>query len=229
MVETLRRDDGEPAESVFVYGQDQHATGMLAVGFALRRHELFSWADCAISEEGVSSRTRELFSRGRSRKAGDGVAPSDLTVPRWSGASLDGVLVPESRADSLHLLSYLALPSLLQELAAMSIVPSGASSVVLTNIDALEHDLRASVFARAELHQRVHDARISLFVTSGERPTRGEALAFDLILRLDGTDGVTWPDASVYVEKAYRSVKDAGPISLRTAWQVFGLDPKLLP
>jgi hypothetical protein len=131
--------------------------------------------------------------------------------------------------DSLHLMSYLALPGLLQELAAMSISPSGDASVVLANIDALERGLRASVFARPELHRKAHSARISLFVTSRSQPTGGEAAAFDLVLRLAVPRGGKWSEAEVFVEKAYDSIRAAGPIPLRTTWQVFGLDPTLLP
>ncbi|HYA10672.1 MAG TPA: hypothetical protein VEH10_03245, partial [Thermoplasmata archaeon] len=60
------------------------------------------------------------FARGLSRRRGNGINASELTAPHWSADSIERVLVPENRMDSLRLMSYLALPSLLQELAAMS-------------------------------------------------------------------------------------------------------------
>ncbi|HYA70114.1 MAG TPA: hypothetical protein VEH28_01925, partial [Thermoplasmata archaeon] len=158
-------------ESVFVQGRNQTATSTLIVGFALQRHGSFSWADCGISAAEASPAPRRLLGRGRTRYPGDGVDRSELLVPRWPDAAIERLLVPESRMDSLQLMSYLALPKLLQELAAMSTAPSGESLVVLTNIDALDQGLRTSVFGNSEAHQRLHEVRVSLFVTSRVPPT----------------------------------------------------------
>ena len=110
--------DGRPAESVFVHGDNTTAISTLAVGLALRRHGSFSWADCSVSAADPTDGFPAPFARGLSRRRGNGINASELTAPHWSADSIERVLVPENRMDSLRLMSYLALPSLLQELAA---------------------------------------------------------------------------------------------------------------
>lgn len=218
-----------PAESVFVYGRDRTAVSTLIVGLALRRHGSFSWADCAISARGTSLGLRELFARGRSRSLGDGVDRSEMVARSWSSAALERLLVPENRMDSLHLLSYLALPALLQELAAMSTSPSGESSVLLANVDALDRRLRASVLGTSDVHDRLHRAEVTLFATCHSRPTRVETALFDRIFRVDVPPGAIWSDGTVLVEKGHDDGEGTLSLSLKRAWTALGLDPTLLP
>ena len=201
----------------------------LAVGLALRRHRSFSWADCAIPVDETSPGSRSLLQRGWSRPVGDGVTRSDLTVPSWSADLVERVLVPENRMDSLRLMSYLTLPSLLQELSAMSTAPSGESFVILTNIDALDLGLRNSVFGRSDVHLRLRGASVSLFVTAKSRPTQTEAGAFDRILEVEVARGASWPEGTVRLEKGHDPGWDGQPVPFRAAWQNLGLDPTLLP
>jgi len=218
-----------PGESVFVHGNDSTAIATPAVGLALRRHRSFSWADCAISAEGLSRESRGLLERGWSRAVGDGVDSSDLAAPQWTAEAVERVLVPENRMDSLRLMSYLALPGLLQELAAMSTSPSGESFVLLTNIDALDRRLRASVFGRPDVHRRLHEARVSLFVTAKGRPTQAEQSTFERILRIDVARDSSWSEGTAQLEKGYSHVTGDGSMSLRDAWHRLRLDPTLLP
>jgi len=217
------------SESVFVYGTDQTATSTLIVGLALRRQGSFSWADCSVSPEEVSQVPRHLLGRGRTRRPGDGVDRSELNVPSWSEVAIERLLLRESRMDSLNLMSYLALPSLLQELAAMSTAPSGESVVVLTNIDSLDGELRSSVFGNAVAHRRLREERVSLFVTSSASPTREEVRAFDRIFRVDVPDNSSWSDGTIAVVKDHVAGRRPHPLSLRASWQTLGLDPTLLP
>ena len=221
--------ENSPSESMFVYGQDQNATSTLIVGLALQRHGSFSWADCAIPAGEASPAPRRLLGRGRTRRPGEGVDHAEMLVPSWPDAAMDRLLVRESRMDSLQLMSYLALPRLLQELAAMSTAPSGESLVVLTNIDALDRALRSSVFGDTDAHRRLHESRVSLFVTSSVAPISREARLFDRILRVDGPDHSNWVDGTIAIVKDGLLEGTTGPLSYRAAWQVLGLDPTLLP
>ena len=224
-----RENDGHPPQSVFVHGNDLTAVQTLAVGLAMRRHGSFSWADCAASADGLSQASRGLLQRGRSRSEGHGIHPSELVAPHWSTDAVERVLVPENRMDSLRLMSYLALPSLLQELAAMATSPSGESFVVLTNIDALDRGLRASVFGRADLHRSLHEAKVSLFVTAEHRPTPLEQASFDQVLQVEVARDAIWSDGTVRLEKDSGPVRAERSMSLRNAWQRLRLDPTLLP
>lgn len=229
MLASPRDLDPPTSESAFVYGRDSTPTLTLAVGLALRRHGSFSWADCAATAQGASLESQGVLSKGRSRTAGDGLDALELSVPRWSADVVERVLVPESRMDSLRLMGYLALPSLLQELAAMSTSPSGESFIVLTNIDSLEHGLRANVLGRADVHRSLRDARVSLFVTSRNAPTRGEARAFDRVFRIEIPWDALWSEGTVRIEKDGGSEHRTRSIPLRFAWDKLGLDPALLP
>jgi len=217
------------AESVLVYGNDPTAIVTMAVGLATRRQRSFSWADCAVTADGLSQESRSLLERGWSRSFGEGVDTTDLIVPRWTADTLERVLVPESRMDSLRLMGYLTLPSLLQALAAMSTSPSGESFVLLTNIDALDRKLRASVFGRPDVHRRLHEAKVSLFATAKSRPTRVEQTAFERILRIAVARDALWPEGTVRLEKGYTHVWGDGSMLLRDAWQRLRLDSTLLP
>ena len=229
MFSALRDPDSLPPESVFVYGKHSIANSTLAVGLAGRRHGSFSWADCAASAGNHSRGSRGLFAQGMSRRAGDGVDPSDWVVRRWSADTVERVLVPENRMDSIHLMSYLALPALLQELAAMSTSPSGESFIILTNIDALDRRLRASAFGRADVHHRLHDEKVSLFVTARTRPTSAEAANFNRILRVEAPRNAVWSDGMVHIEKDLASLRRHQSMSVRAVWRHLELDPTLLP
>ena len=229
MIATINTPETPRSESVFVYGQDSTATSTLAVGIALRRHGYFSWADCAVPAEQVSHGPRHLFGRGRTRRPGDGVDPSELIVPSWPEVVTERLLIRESRMDSLHLMSYLALPSLLQELAAMSTVASGESVVVLTNIDALDPRLRSSVFGNAGTHRRLLQERVSLLVMAKGPPTSDEARLFERIFRVDVPGSASWSDGEVAMVKDHFGRRAPPPLSFRSTWQTLGLDPTLLP
>jgi hypothetical protein len=228
MVSPFASGDSAPAESIFVHGPDETAASTLVVALALRRHGAFSWADCAIPSASAPPGDGGALARGISRPAGAGVSRTDFLTPRWSSASLERLLVPERRLDSLHLLSYLSLPNLLQELAALSTSRTGESTIFLANIDALDPTLRASVLGQAAVHSRLHTECVSLLVTSRGRPTPSEETLFDHIFRLEIRSPLNWPDGLLHVEKS-PSARGVGPIPLREMWESLGLDPTLLP
>lgn len=229
MFQPSRREPESQPTSVLVYGTDPTATSTLAVGLALRGQRSFSWADCARPEAATRPATAGPVSRGVSRDSGAAVSGQDLSLPHWSGAAIEGLLLPESRVDSLQLMSYLALPGLLQQLAALSVSPSGESSIVLTNIDKLDRDLRASVFGRPDLHRRLRESKISLFVTSSDRPSEGELESFDIVFRIQVPSGGVWSTAEVHAVKGKPASTVRRPASMRSTWQAYGLDPTLLP
>jgi hypothetical protein len=216
-----------PSESVFAYGPDTTAVSALAVGLALQRCGAFAWADCSIPSSGSSEGPKEWLERGHTRAVGDGVDESDLIARSWSWAALGRLLVPESRMDSLHLMCYLTLPNLIQELAALSTAPGGESSVLLANVDALEHGLRRAVLADAQVHFRLREASVALFVTSRDRPTRKERVLFDRVFHVEVPPGASWIKGVVSIEDG--SEGSSGPIPLRNAWRALGLDLTLLP
>ena len=229
MFQPNRREPSSRPTSVLVYGTDPTATSTLAVGLALRGQRSFSWADCARPEATTKSAPTGPVSRGRSRDSGEAVSSHDLSLPHWSGAAIEGLLLPESRVDSLQLMSYLALPGLLQQLAALSVSSSGESSIVLTNIDKLDRDLRSSVFGRPDLHRRLRESKISLFVTSGERPSEGELESFEVVFRIQVPPGGVWSAAEVHSVKGTTGSPVRRAASMRSTWQAYGLDPTLLP
>ncbi len=218
-----------PPESVFVYGRDPVAIVTLAVGLAVRRHGSFSWADCSVSDSETTRETRTTLGRGTARRSGDGIGVPELRVPHWPAGTIDRLLVPEARMDRLRLMSYLALPRLLQELAAMSTAPSGESCVVLTNIDALEEELRVSVFGSADVHRRLYETKVSLVVTGRNGPGPVERTLFDRVLRVEVPPNVNWSEGTVLVEKDRGSASNGSPMPVRVAWRSLGLDPTLLP
>lgn len=228
MIAPFRQSDPTPGESIFVYGPDETANSTLVVALALRRQHTFSWADCSIPTSSGSVGVREPLSRGIPRPSPSGVSKEDLVARSWSAASLERLLVPENRLDSLHLLSYLSLPSLLQELAALSTSPAGESIVFLANIDALDPALRASVLGQAVVHSRLHSEAVTLFVTSCGRPTPREELLFDQVLRLELPPAGTWVDGSLHIDKGSTGSTDGG-LQIRRVWELMGLDPTLLP
>ncbi len=229
MYVTPNRSRASPPESVLVYGRNPVATTTLVVGLALRRHRYFAWADCAVSATSTMEENRNLLDRGKSRNTGDGVDVRELSIPSLHQAAIERVLSPENRMDSLNLMSYLTLPRLLQELAAMSTSATGESSVVLTNIDALDSKLRSSVFGDPEMHRHIHQAIVSLLVTSKSPPTLGERSAFDRIYRIDVPPASLWVDGILACEKGAGDVGDSYSSRLREAWQRLGLDDTLLP
>lgn len=217
------------SESVFAYGRDTTAVSALAVGLALRRCGAFAWADCSIPSNGSSQGPKEWLGRGRARSVGDGVDESDLVARSWSWAALGRLLVPESRMDSLQLMCYLTLPNLIQELAALSTAPGGESSVLLANVDSLERGLRGAVLGDAQVHVRLREARVTLFVTSRNRPTRRERILFDRVFHVEVPSGANWSKGIVTIENDSGSDGGDRQIPLWNAWQVLGLDPTLLP
>jgi hypothetical protein len=221
--------DAPPSESVFVHGNNPTATSTMAAGLAMRRHVTFSWADCAVAAEDRSAASPALLTQGRSRTGGREIGTSDASVPPWTADAVERVLVPENRMDSLRLMSYLALPSLLQELAAMSTSPTGESFVILTNIDALDPRLRGALFGREDVHRRLRETKVSLYVTAKQRPTAVEETLFDRILRVDVEGDAIWSDGTVRLEKVAGQPGGARPMSLRQAWETLRLDPTLLP
>jgi len=224
-----RDTDARLAESVFVHGNDPTATSTMAVGLATRRHGSFSWADCSVSAGGLSEGSPGPLEKGRSRSVGDGVDSSELTIPRWLADTVERVLVPTNRMDSLHLMGYLALPSLLRELAAMSTSPSGESFVILTNVDALDRGLRDAVFGSADVHRRLHESKVSLFVTAKNRPTPVEETFFDQVLQVEVRPDARWSDGTVQLEKESGPIPKNCWMTLRDAWEALHLDPTLLP
>lgn len=218
-----------PTESVFAYGRDSTAVSALAVGLALRRCGAFAWADCSIPSNGSSQGPKEWLARGRARYVGDGVDESDLVARSWSWAALGRLLVPENRMDSLHLICYLTLPNLIQELAALSTAPGGESSVLLANVDSFERRLRSAVLGDPQVHHRLREAKVALFVTSRDQPTRTERSLFDRVFHVEVPAGANWLKGIVTTENDHAADGGDGPIPLRTAWQVLGLDPTLLP
>jgi len=228
MIPTFHPNDPAPADSTYVYGQNDVANSTLVVALALRRQRSFSWADCSLPTTDTPARRGEPYARGVSRPKNATVSEEDLVVPHWSADTLERLLVPETRLDSLHLLSYLSLPSLLQELAALSTSPTGESIVFLANVDALDPRLRASVLGEAVVHSRLHSEAVSLFVTSRGRPTPTEETLFDHVFRLEVPSAGTWSEGSLQVDKGSRG-PGVRSLPIREAWESMGLDPTLLP
>lgn len=217
------------AESAFVYGTDATAVTAMAVGLALRRYGSFAWADCSISPNGSSRGPRTWLARGRTRSVGAGVDESDLIARGGSWVPLARLLVPESRMDSLHLMSYLTLPGLIQELAALSTAPGGESSVLLANVDALDPALRMAVIGDAQVHFRLRQSEVALFVTSRGLPTRRERRLFNRIFHVEVPANAIWSEGFVSIEPDGGSGGEDGPVPIRNAWAMLGLDPTLVP
>jgi hypothetical protein len=218
-----------PTGSVFVHGPDESAVPVLVVGLALRVPGSFSWADCAVVGADATPETARLFARGLPHPLDGEADRNGLGVPTWTSAALHRLLVPESRMDGLHLIRCLTLPELPPEITGRSTGPTGQSTILLANVDALDPALRATLLERAELHGRLHREGVTLLVTCRTQPTPREEKVFDHIVRVDVPPGADWSEGSVCIEKGLGSGPGDLPRPIRTVWNAMGLDPTLLP
>jgi hypothetical protein len=226
MVSNAARSDGPESVSAFVYGDDVTAVSAFVVGLAERRPGTFAWADCAL---GTAEPSPGPFRRGRARAGEEPIVEGDLVLPSWDQVAFERLLIPENRLDTLRLMSYLALPRLVQELASLSTSPTGESIVLLVNVDSLDRNLRESVLGNPRVYRRLEEALVSLFVTSRQPPTRKESSLFQQVYRVWVPEGDSWTKGTISPEKDHGSREKPRSYQIKEIWDVLGLDPTLLP
>ena len=201
---------------------------MLAVGFALREHRGFTWANLA---ERYDSRARprpnswELYPNVR--RCGP-IAPRELEVQALPPEAVDRVVHLDSPEERRHLLGWLHLPAFLQDLIAFASAGHDILPVVFSHLNAIPVELVDATFSNPQVHETLHREGISLLATFSGTPATTVRDAFDQVYRIEDVGGHHWTDAFVWSVRGLTDIDLLLPRPLREVWRELRLDPELL-
>lgn len=226
------RADGPGPGSTLIYGDEPTSLLAVAAALAARGQTAFAWALAPKSVPAVDPRLLQAI-RARFR----GVEPIPLD-DRELVAVLDDVdsvaraVDPSSLSswEREQIVQFLALPPVLQRLAARAVTDDGTSAVVIHGLETLPYAVVEAVFGRPRLHALLADLGVLLFVTYRGEPPAPFRQAFGDRLRVDGVNGLSRPEAWVLVDEENPS-SGVPRITLPLAqfWEEEGLDEALLP
>lgn len=216
------------AESILVHGSHRIATSAVALALALRSGRSVAWADCSAGESNGEAKARAWVSERAGPPVVDRVE-SDLLRPTVvERASVERLVLAASGEELARLLDHLALPELFQRLSARAGGYGRAGAVLLTNVDGLRPELRASSIETVRLHETLHAQGLSVVATSRAVPTNTLDRPFDRIFRVELAEESRWTEATIAEERGGVPAGGARPVPLSEAWRTLGLDPALL-
>jgi len=204
---------------------------MLAAGFAELIRPEFAWANCSGSTVGWERWVADFIERRSVGNSTTPVDPREFRVSEVPHPVVERLVIPESLPTEMQerLAEFARLPPVFQRLISKLAAREDPASVVLTNADAFRSPLVEATLANARLHDALHRERITLSVTYRGDPSSTMKEAFDQVLRVDSPRGSAWFDARVMSERGFEATGLLLPQSLRDAWTILGLNPRLLP
>jgi hypothetical protein len=203
---------------------------MLAVGFAARVRPAFAWANCSGSTTHWERAVVEALERGSVGHAPGRVDAHELRVLEAHPVAVDRLVVRDPQLELVRgrLVDFVRLPLLFQRLISQYGTPEAPISVVLTNADAFRSSSVETTLANPRLHETLRREGISLSVTFRGDPPSTMKEAFDHVLRVEPSGTGDWADARVMAERGLDETRLLLPQSLRDAWRILGLSPRLL-
>ena len=201
---------------------------MLAVGFALRDHHGFTWANLAERyDPAVRPRPSSWERYPNVRRCGP-IDPRELKVQVLRPEAVDRVVDLESPEERRHLLGWLHLPAFLQDLFALPTPGHEVLPVVFSHLNAIPAELVDATFSNPQVHATLHREGMSLLATFFGTPATAVRDAFDQVYRIEDAGGHHWTDAFVWSERGPTDIDLLLPRPLREVWHGLRLDPELL-
>lgn len=156
------------------------------------------------------------------------VEPRQLEPQTVRPEAIDDLVVTGTVPDKRLLLNLLRLPPLLQGLVTITPPLSTPVAIVLTRIDALPAGLARNTFGDPQLHETLHQNRVTLVATFQGRPALPLLHAFDQVFRVEEVHGKHWAESHVWSERYPGETELLLPQPLRETWAGLKLNPGLL-